>query len=107
MFDLFEEIEQAIKDILMGFVESNLTTMFTDVNDKTATIATEVGQTPQGWNSGIFNMVQNLSESVVIPIAGLIITFVLCYELITMITEKNNMHDIDTWMFLSGYSRLW
>lgn len=99
MFDLFEEIEQAIKDILMGFVESNLTTMFTDVNDKTATIATEVGQTPQGWNSGIFNMVQNLSESVVIPIAGLIITFVLCYELITMITEKNNMHDIDTWMF--------
>ena len=99
MFDLFEEIEQAIKDILMGFVESNLTTMFTDVNEKTATIATEVGQTPQGWNSGIFNMVQNLSESVVIPIAGLIITFVLCYELITMITEKNNMHDIDTWMF--------
>ena len=99
MFDLFEEIEQAIKDILMGFVESNLTTMFTDVNDKTATIATEVGQTPQGWNGGIFNMVQNLSETVVIPIAGLIITFVLCYELITMITEKNNMHDIDTWMF--------
>ena len=94
MFDLFEEIEQAIKDILMGFVESNLTTMFTDVNDKTATIATEVGQTPQGWNSGIFNMVQNLSESVVIPIAGLIITFVLCYELITMITEKNNTFDI-------------
>lgn len=99
MFDLFEEIEQAIKDILMGFVESNLTTMFTDVNEKTATIATEVGQTPQGWNSGIFNMIQNLSETVVIPIAGLIITFVLCYELISMITEKNNMHDIDTWMF--------
>lgn len=99
MFDLFEEIEQAIKDILMGFVESNLTTMFTDVNEKTATIATEVGQTPQGWNSGIFNMIQNLSETVVVPIAGLIITFVLCYELISMITEKNNMHDIDTWMF--------
>lgn len=99
MFDLFEEIEQAIKDILMGFVESNLTTMFTDVNEKTATIATEVGQTPQGWNSGIFNMIQNLSETAVIPIAGLIITFVLCYELISMITEKNNMHDIDTWMF--------
>ena len=78
MFDLFEEIEQAIKDILMGFVESNLTTMFTDVNEKTATIATEVGQTPQAWNGGIFSMIQNLSETVVIPIAGLIITFVLC-----------------------------
>ena len=90
MFDLFEEIEQAIKDILMGFVESNLTTMFTDVNEKTATIATEVGQTPQAWNGGIFSMIQNLSETVVIPIAGLIITFVLCYELITMVTEKNN-----------------
>ena len=96
MFDLFEEIEQAIKDILMGFVESNLTTMFTDVNEKTATIATEVGQTPQAWNGGIFSMIQNLSETVVIPIAGLIITFVLCYELITMVTEKNNLHEMET-----------
>ena len=99
MFDLFEQIKEAIKEILIGFVESNLTTMFNDVNEKTATIATEVGQTPQGWNSGIFNMIQNLSESVVIPIAGLIITFVLCYELITAITEKNNMHDVDTFIF--------
>ena len=93
MFDLFEQIKEAIKEILIGFVESNLTTMFNDVNEKTATIATEVGQTPQGWNSGIFNMIQNLSESVVIPIAGLIITFVLCYELISMVTERNNLHD--------------
>ena len=96
MFDLFEQIKEAIKEILIGFVESNLTTMFNDVNDKTATIATEVGQTPQGWNSGIFSMIQNLSESVVIPIAGLIITFVLCYELISMVTERNNLHDVDT-----------
>lgn len=107
MFDLFEQIEDAIKELLMGFVESNLTTMFTDVNDKTATIATEVGQTPQGWNSGIFDMIQNLSETVVIPIAGLIITFVLCYELISMITEKNNMHDIDTWIFFKWIFKAW
>ena len=73
--------------------------MFTDVNEKTATIATEVGQTPKDWNSGIFNMIQNLSETAIIPIAGLVITFVLCYELISMVTEKNNMHDIDSWMF--------
>ena len=99
MFDLFEEIEQKIHEMLAGFISSNLTTMFTDVNDKTGTIAAEVGQTPQGWNSGIFSMIQNLSSTVIIPIAGLIITFVLCYELISMITEKNNMHDIDTWMF--------
>ena len=107
MFDLFEQIKEAIKEILIGFVESNLTTMFNDVNEKTATIATEVGQTPQGWNSGIFNMIQNLSESVVIPIAGLIITFVLCYELISMITERNNLHDVDTWMFFKWFFKAW
>lgn len=99
MFDLFEKIEEAIRDLLTTFVSSNLTTMFTDVNDKTGTIAAEVGQTPQAWNSSIFSMIENLSNSVIIPIAGMIITFVLCYELISMITEKNNMHDIDTWMF--------
>lgn len=99
MFDLFEQIESALKDLLISFVESNLTTMFTDVNEKTATIATEVGQTPKDWNSGIFTMIQNLSETAIIPIAGLVITFVLCYELISMVTEKNNMHDIDSWMF--------
>lgn len=99
MFDLFEKIEEAIRDLLTNFVSSNLTTMFTDVNDKTGTIATEVGQTPQAWNSGIFNMIESLSNSVIIPIAGMIITFVLCYELISMVTERNNMHEIDTWMF--------
>lgn len=99
MFDLFEKIEEAIRDLLTNFVSSNLTTMFTDVNDKTGTIAAEVGQTPQAWNSSIFSMIENLSNSVIIPIAGMIITFVLCYELISMITEKNNMHDMDTWMF--------
>mgnify|MGYP003531347106 FL=1 len=99
MFDLFEKIEEAIRELLTNFVSSNLTTMFTDVNDKTGTIAAEVGQTPQAWNSGIFNMIESLSNSVIIPIAGMIITFVLCYELISMITERNNMHEIDTWMF--------
>ena len=98
MFNLFEKIEEAIRELLISFVSSNLTTMFTDVNEKTGTIATEVSKTPQAWNSGIFNMIENLSESVIIPIAGIIITFVLCYELISMITEKNNMHDMDTWM---------
>lgn len=77
--------------------------MFTDVNDKTGTIAAEVGKTPQGWNAGIFNMIQSLSDSVIVPIAGLIITFVLCYELISMIIEKNNMHDMDTWMFFKWF----
>lgn len=99
MFDLFEKIEEAIRELLTNFVSSNLTTMFTDVNDKTGTIAAEVGQTPQAWNSSIFNMIESLSNSVIIPIAGMIIAFVLCYELISMVTERNNMHEIDTWMF--------
>ncbi|PLT87009.1 VirB6/TrbL-like conjugal transfer protein, CD1112 family [Mediterraneibacter gnavus] len=103
MFDLFEKIEEAIRDLLTNFVSSNLTTMFTDVNDKTGTIAAEVAQTPQAWNSSIFNMIENLSNTVIIPIAGMIITFVLCYELISMITEKNNMHDMDTWMFFKWF----
>ena len=103
MFDLFERIEEAIRELLTNFVSSNLTTMFTDVNDRTGTIAAEVAQTPQAWNSGIFNMIESLSNSVIIPIAGMIITFVLCYELISMITEKNNMHDMDTWMFFKWF----
>ena len=87
-------------------VDSNLATMFADVNEKTGQIASQVGQTPQGWNSGIYSMIQNLSNSVIMPIAGIIITFVLCYELISMLTEKNNMHDIDTWMFFKYFFKM-
>ena len=108
MFDgIFEAIENWMRDLLTGMVTSNLTTMFTDVNDKTGEIASQVGQTPQGWNGSIFSMIQNLSNSVIIPIAGMIITFVLCYELITMLTEKNNMHEIDTWMFFKYFFKMW
>lgn len=103
MFDLFGSIEEWLRELLTGFVSSNLTTMFTDVNDKTGAIAAEVGKTPQGWNAGIFSMIQSLSETVIVPIAGMIITFVLCYELISMIIEKNNMHDMDTWMFFKWF----
>ena len=92
-------IWDAIKDLLKEIINSNLENMFTDVNNNVSTIATQVGTTPQGWNSSIFNMIRNLSDTVVLPIAGLILTFVLCYELITMVTEKNNMHDVDTFMF--------
>ena len=92
-------IWDAIKDLLKEIINSNLENMFTDVNNNVSTIAAQVGTTPQGWNNSIFNMIRNLSDTVVLPIAGLILTFVLCYELITMVTEKNNMHDVDTFMF--------
>ena len=100
---IIEKIEEAIKDLLMGWIESNLTNMFTDVNDKVGTIATEVGKTPASWDANIYQMIRGLSENVIVPIAGIIITFVLCYELISMITEKNNLHDTDTWMFFKWF----
>jgi len=99
MFGIIDAIEDWLRDLLISMITGNLTTLFDDVNTKVGTITAEVGQTPQGWNAGIFGMVRNLSENVIVPIAGLIITFVLCYELITVITEKNNMHDIDTFIF--------
>lgn len=100
MFDpIFQAIETWMRTLLTAMVKSNLTTMFTDVNARTGEIASQVGQTPQGWNGSVFSMIQNLSNTVILPIAGMVITFIMCYELITMLTEKNNMHDIDTWMF--------
>lgn len=108
MFDnIFEAIEEWMRELLSGMISSNLSTMFTDVNEKTGEIAAQVGQTPQGWNGNIFSLIRNLSDSVIMPIAGMIITFVLCYELITMLTEKNNMHEIDTWMFFKYFFKMW
>ena len=103
MGSILEKVENAIKEMLIGWIEGNLTNMFTDVNDKVGTIATEVGKTPSSWNNSIYTMIRGLSENVIVPIAGIIITFVLCYELITMITERNNMHDMDTWMFFKWF----
>ncbi len=107
MLGLLDKIEEAIRNFFIGLIESNLTTMFADVNEKTATIAEQIGQTPQGWNGNIFSMIRSLSETVIIPIAGMIITFVLCYELITMITEKNNLHEGDTFSFFKYFIKMW
>ena len=104
---LFEEIEKWMRQLLSGMVTSNLTNMFTDVNQKTGEIASQVGQTPQGWNGSIFSMIRSLSNSVIIPIAGMIITFILCYELISMVTSANNMHDVDTFMFFKYFFKMW
>jgi hypothetical protein len=100
---ILDKISDAIKEFLMGLIESNLTNMFTDVNDKVGTIATEVGKTPSSCNGSIYTMVKGLSDNVIVPIAGIIITFVLCYELISMVTEKNNMQEMDTWMFFKWF----
>lgn len=93
-------ISDFVKDLLKGWVTSSLTGMLGDINDKVGTIAGEVGKTPSTWNSDIYTMIHNLSDSVMIPIAGLIISAILCYELISMIMDKNNMHDFDTSLFI-------
>ena len=91
-----EIIEKWIKGILIDGITGNLSGLFDNVNAKVGEIASDVGSTPQAWNSGIFNMLRNLSETVVLPIAAAILALVMCHELIQMITEKNNMHDFDT-----------
>lgn len=107
MQSIFEAINEWLKEILIGAINGNLSNMFGDVNDKVGTIATQVGQTPQGWNGGIFSMVQSLSQTVILPIAGIVITYVLCVELIGMITDKNSLHDIDTFMFFKYVFKAW
>jgi hypothetical protein len=99
MQSIIDKITEWLKEILVSCIMGNLSGMFDNVNQKVGEIAGEVGMTPSAWNGGVFSMIRNLSETVIIPIAGLILTFVMCYELIQMVMEKNNMHDIDTFMF--------
>ena len=99
MDQLWAKIADWLKDILIDGIMSNLSGMFDSTNQKIVEIAGNVGTTPQAWNGGVFAMIQNLSETVIVPIAGLILAFVMTLELIQLITEKNNLHDLDTWMF--------
>ena len=96
---LWDSITEWLKELLVSGIMSNLSGMFDHVNQKVGEISTQVGTTPQAWNSGVFSMVQNLSETVIVPIAGAILAFVMTLELIQLITDKNNLHDVDTWMF--------
>lgn len=98
MFGLFDLIAEWFRGLLIDGITSNFTRMFVEANREINEIAGTVGETPAGWNAGIFALIQTLSETVIIPIAGVILTFILCYELIHMIIERNNMHDFDTFM---------
>ena len=104
-------IGEWIKGILIDGIMGNLSGLFNTVNTKVGEIASNVGSTPQDWNGGIFSMLQNLSETVIVPIAAAILALVMCYELIDMIVEKNNMHDFDSsmffrWIFKSAFAIL-
>ena len=97
---LLNTLTEWLKELLAGAIASNLTGMVDSVNTKVGDIAAQVGQTPQGWNSGIFSMIQNLSNNVILPIAGIILALVKTMEVIRIIMDKNNMHDFDTWSIL-------
>ena len=101
---LVDSIANWIKQLFIDAIMASFTSMFAEVNNQVQDIAVQVGQTPAGWNAGVFAMIRTLSETVVLPIAGIILTFVLCYELISLIIEKNNLADFDTfnifkWIF--------
>ena len=96
---IWDSITEWIKEILVSGIISNFSGMFNYVNEKVADIARQVGLTPQAWNGSIFSMIQNLAETVIIPIAGLILAFIMTTDLIQMLMDRNNLHDVDTWMF--------
>ena len=99
MNGILDKITESITEMLQGWILTNIEIMFTDVNEKVGTIAGHVAMTPSTWNSNVFSMIQTLSTNVMLPIAGMIISFVLVYELITMVMDKNNMHEFDTSLF--------
>lgn len=96
---LTDWITDWLRGLLVDGIMGNLGGLFDNVNNQVGEIATQVGTSPAAWNAGVFSLIRQLSETVVLPIAGLILTFVMCYELIQMIIDRNNLHDIDTWMF--------
>ena len=98
MFGLFDSIADWFKSLLIDGIMHNFTGMFNEVNEKVGEIAHNVGQTPAGWNSGVFNLIRTLSNTLIIPIAGMLLTFILTYELIHMIIERNNMNDFESFV---------
>ena len=99
MESILDKIAEWFKELLIEGITSNLSGMFDTVNQKVGEIAGQVGQTPSAFNGGVFSMIRSLSNNVILPIAGIILTFVMCYELIQIVIEKNNLHDVDTWFF--------
>lgn len=107
MFGIFDKITEFFKELLIGGIQANLESMFLDINNQVASVASDVGQTPMGWNGEVFNFIKTINNNVIIPIAGLIITAVLCIELINLVMQKNNMHDSDTFEFFKYIIKMW
>ena len=96
---VWDKITEWLKEMLVSGIISNLSGLFDSINTRVSDVAATVGKTPQAWNGSIFNMIRTLSENVVVPIAGIILTFVMCMELIQLLIDRNNMHDFETFIF--------
>ena len=111
MDGIMESISEWLKEMLVTGTMSNLTGLFDSVNEEVSDIAVQVGQTPAAWNGSIYSMIRNLSVNVIVPIAGLILAFVMTLEFIQMIIDRNNFHDFDIsniykWMFKTACATL-
>ena len=98
MLNILDTIQEWIMGILKDCIMGNLNGMFDQINTEVGEVAANVGTTPAAWNAGVFSMIRNLSDNVVVPIAGMVLTFVMCYELISMIIDRNNLHDFETFV---------
>ena len=96
---IWKKFTEWLKELLVGGIMDNLTGLFDNVNAKVAEAAGHIGSTPQAWNANIYSMIRSLSDNVILPIAGVILAFVMTLELIQLIADRNNLHDIDTWVF--------
>ena len=99
MGGILDKLDEWLRGLLIEGIMGNLTGLFDTVNTRVGEIAVQVGTTPAAWNAGVFSLIRQISETVILPIAGLILTFVATYELIQMLIDRNNLHDIDTWLF--------
>lgn len=99
MQSILDQITEWLKEMLISGIMGNLSGMFDSVNQQVGEIAGDVGMTPASFSPAVFSLIRNISESVIVPIAGLILTFIACYELIQMIIEHNNLANFETWIF--------
>ena len=99
MDSIIEAIEEWLRGLLVSGIMSNLNNTFNSVNTQVGAIATEVGTTPANFSPAVFNMIRNLSENVIMPIAGILLTFIACYELIQLVISHNNLANFETWIF--------
>ena len=99
MESILQQIQDWLKEMLISGIMNNLSGLFDSVNDQVGDIATQVGTSPASFSPGVFSLIRNVSESVIVPIAGIILTFIVCYELIQLIIDHNNLANFETWIF--------